>query len=253
MSLDLGDDFGEIEYSSQDLANMVPYPLLATKTPAENVMETESREKLESELPNDQNDDSNTEKIISDILEMENDYFLPKSPKCGTILEILNQNEENSVVEAAIVEASDSVIETSPKRKIGVTEEEITDFVNKISPKCQRINESSDSDSNPSSVQSSILSDDSDKGLFRRRGRPAKPVAALLNLKDFKSDEERRYRELRNKNNEATRRLYRMRRLREKQLQDEEKTLQLENENLMEEVNELEKLIKKFQKAILKL
>lgn len=149
-----------------------------------------------------------------------------------------------------------------PKRKSTIALEELTELIQ--APKQRRYSTrtraSSPSTStlseyiNPSSVQSNASSDDSYR-TPRRRGRPAKPVASLLNLNEFAhlSPEDLRYRELRNKNNEASRRSRMQRRTKEQKLEDEENELSQEYKFLEVEVVKLERQCKKWRKTVMDL
>ncbi|XP_063704761.1 uncharacterized protein LOC134834133 isoform X2 [Culicoides brevitarsis] len=287
---DIEDDvFTKVEFSSQDPANMVPYPLLATETTISDssdvvtsikdnnnsVMEHQvsdsiciketPRPKLKLEMPKIPANtfESNvvgTPDIIMQTLELEKDFDLIRyvnNPENHITFDVIKQEPEfeepTIVVEEEIVR---------PKRKSTVSVEQLTALINNASPKRRRTSTRtrasspatstvSDFDFNPSSVQSNASSDDSYR-TPRRRGRPAKPVASLLNLNEFAnlSAEDLKYRELRNKNNEASRRSRMNRRSKEQQMEDEARDLEHKNNYLEVEAVKLERKLAKWQTAI---
>lgn len=142
-----------------------------------------------------------------------------------------------------------------PKRKSTIAIDQLADYISapkrRYSTRASSPATSTLSDYiNPSSVQSNASSDDSYRP--RRRGRPAKPVASLLDLNEFAhlSPEDLRYRELRNKNNEASRRSRMNRRSKEQQLEDEANELTQQYSFLEMEATKLERQCKRWRETV---
>lgn len=155
--------------------------------------------------------------------------------------------------------------QTATKRKATFTIEELTAEVLK-SPSSSthsyntRTRASSPSTSvfsdyiNPSSV-ASTSSDDSFVAPKKRRGRPAKPVSALLDPNEIAalSNEEQKYRELRNKNNEASRRSRLNRKVHETQLDREANELMEDYRRLEVQEQKLVKRCERWRQAVFQL
>lgn len=117
--------------------------------------------------------------------------------------------------------------------------------------KRRRISLSSSMDLNPGSVQSSVSSDyDS---LPKRRGRPPKPVISYAQSSsgdDKNLNEDEKYRELRDKNNEASRRSRQNRKQRETKLESEANELIRKNKKLAAEEAMLIKRVATMKEAL---
>lgn len=168
-----------------------------------------------------------------------------------TTFEIVKQEPED-------ITPAPSTSSSRPKRKSTISREQLDDILQAPQPKRRystRTRASSPSTIseyiNPSSVTSNASSDDSYR-TPKRRGRPAKPVASLLDLNEFAhlSPEDLRYRELRNKNNEASRRSRQNRRSKEQQLEDEANELTQRYKYMEIEVKKLEKLCLKYREKV---
>lgn len=178
--------------------------------------------------------------------------------KPETTFEVIK--EEPKDIQSVTVTAKEEQTSTSsirPKRKSSVTIEALSELIQtpkrrystrtRASSPCTSISEYI----NPSSVQSTTSSDDSFR-TAKRRGRPAKPVASLLDLNEFAhlSPEDLRYRELRNKNNEASRRSRMQKRSREQMLEDEAHKLESDYKFLEMEQRKLEKQCRKWRETV---
>lgn len=86
----------------------------------------------------------------------------------------------------------------------------------------------------------------------KARGRPPKRTGSVSSNCSKDSDASK-YRELRDKNNEASRRSRLKRKLKEQELEDEADALYSRNIKLKAEVEELEKLVTKFREDLFKI
>lgn len=109
---------------------------------------------------------------------------------------------------------------------------------------------------NPSSVQSSTSDDSfSTHRPAKRRGRPPKPVPSLLDPNEIAnlSPEDLKYRELRNKNNEASRRSRLNRKDKETQIEEEARELETQFNMLESEERKLIRKCAQWREAVMKL
>uniref|UniRef100_A0A336M5Z8 CSON011385 protein n=1 Tax=Culicoides sonorensis TaxID=179676 RepID=A0A336M5Z8_CULSO len=177
-----------------------------------------------------------TPEVIDVALDlMDNFNLIDYINKPETTFEVVKEEPKDIPSVSQKAEEQQTTIVTSsirPKRKSSVTIETLTELIQtpkrRYSSRTRASTPSTISEYlNPSSVQSTASSDDSYR-TPKRRGRPAKPVASLLDLNEFAhlSPEDLRYRELRNKNNEASRRSRMQKRSREQMLEDEAQKLE---------------------------
>lgn len=106
---------------------------------------------------------------------------------------------------------------------------------------------------NPMSVQSNTSDDSSfTYRQARKRGRPSRPVESLLDINEFShlSAEDIRYREQRNKNNEASRRSRLNRRTKEQELHDEALELEQHYSILSTQERQMLQVIAKWRDAV---
>lgn len=159
--------------------------------------------------------------------------------------------------------------ETTIKRKSSISIEELAaEVMRPKTPKLHAYNTRTRSSSpctsissdyiNPSSVQSNTSDDSSFTSSSRqtkRRGRPPKPVSSLLDPREIAnlSPEDLRYRELRNKNNEASRRSRLNRKDRESQIEEEANLLEEQFAQLEAEKDKLTKNCARWRDAVMQL
>lgn len=120
-----------------------------------------------------------------------------------------------------------------------------------IPTKRRRIN----SYDNPGSVQSITSNDSSTIATPKRRGRPPKTDCTLPSPSQYKhlSDSDWKYVEMRNKNNEASRRSRINRKDREHQIESEARELESEYRVLEDEEKVLLRQVAKWRSAVMKL
>lgn len=123
-------------------------------------------------------------------------------------------------------------------------------------PTKRRRNNSYDNPGSVQSMTSTIQSDDSSTHPpVKRRGRPPKTECTLPSPSMFKhlSESDWKYMEMRNKNNEASRRSRINRKDREHQIETEAKELENEHRILAAEEQALLKQVAKWRQAVMKL
>lgn len=155
----------------------------------------------------------------------------------------------------------------SPKRRSSITIDELAADVLR-SPKHHPYNTRTRASSpctsttseyfNPGSVQSNASDDSYTTATTKpakRRGRPPKPVPALLDPNEIANldPEDQRYRELRNKNNEASRRSRLHRRDRESQLEQEAAELEAHNRRLTQQFDRVQRKCEKMKEAVMRI
>jgi len=212
--------------------------------------------KLKVKIPMDFSDALavSTPEIINDTLELENQFDL--------VNYITSQN--TLAEEVTCEDVKPNVDHLPPKRKSTISIEELAADVLKspkhsynIRTRCSSPSTSIYSDYiNPSSV-ASTTSDDTyeDEKPKKRRGRPPKPVEALLDPNELAnlSPEDMRYREQRNKNNEASRRSRMNRKDREGQLEQEAYELEQQYKQLEVEEQKLVRKCERWKQAVMQI
>lgn len=205
----------------------------------------------------------NTPQITNEILSLEREFDLISYITNDVSAEIVEEPEIIKQEEETSSSTSSPPLVEKRKRKISFIDEEPQVKRSRDYSYHNRTRASSPSTSisseyiNPSSVQSAT-SDDSftpNSRPAKRRGRPPKPVPTLLDENELAnlSPEDKRYRELRNKNNEASRRSRLNRKDREGQLEDEARLLEEQFDRLEHEEQKLITKCARWRDAVMKL
>lgn len=149
-----------------------------------------------------------------------------------------------------------------------IQKSQLSSFVARKRPRKKRLPDDDDEDYVPPSERTAakkrlIAEDDSDsdfeddveverKAKAKTRGRPPKRTGSISSDCSKDSDASK-YRELRDKNNEASRRSRLKRKLKEQELENEADELYSKNIKLKAQVEELEKLVTKFREDLFKI
>lgn len=188
--------------------------------------------------------DVNTPDITNDILEMEDEKF-------DLISYIISPSQDKPIIDLSDVKPA-TTIPTKPASPLDL--ESIINEQCPVPTKRRRLN-SYDNPGSVQSVTSTIVSDDSSRPAPKRRGRPPKTTSTLPSPSMFKhlSESDWKYVEMRNKNNEASRRSRINRKDREHQIEEEARELEAEYNTLAEEEKALLKQVAKWRQAVMKL
>lgn len=188
--------------------------------------------------------DVNTPDITNDILEMEDEKF-------DLISYIISPSQDKPIIDLTELRPA-TTIPTKPASPLNL--EAIINEQSPIPTKRRRLN-SYDNPGSVQSVTSTIVSDDSSRPAPKRRGRPPKTTSTLPSPSMFQhlSESDWKYVEMRNKNNEASRRSRVNRKDREHQIEEEARELESEYNTLAEEEKALLKQVAKWRQAVMKL
>ncbi|KAG4068311.1 hypothetical protein HA402_007831 [Bradysia odoriphaga] len=189
--------------------------------------------------------DVNTPDITNDILEMEDEKF-------DLISYIISPSQDKPIIDLTDLKPATTTIPTQPASPL-----DLESIINEQCPtptKRRRVN-SYDNPGSVQSVTSTIVSDDSSRPAPKRRGRPPKTTSTIPSPSLYKdlSESDWKYLEMRNKNNEASRRSRINRKDRESKIEAEARELETEYNTLAKEEKTLLKQVAKWRQAVMKL